>query len=164
MILSTKRNSGSSSTIAAAKRLGFVKFQNIQNMQFFFKDNQGGEETTQVDYFSVIGNPISTTNMNDFKRVAGKKGTRSASGQPRKNFEQNKTASSLAHFCWKIPRETCERYFFGNNWQTRKKAIIKKWLGFCLKQRAPFHSIVIPTSPLALGEAFNRCDYQPVLF
>ena len=74
MILSTKRNSGSSSTIAAAKRLGFVKFQNVQNMQYFFKDNQGSEETTQIDYLSLIGNPISTTNMNDFKRVAGKKG------------------------------------------------------------------------------------------
>ena len=45
--------------------LKFVKFQNVQNMQFFFKDNQG---------LSLIGNPISTTNMNDFKRVAGKKG------------------------------------------------------------------------------------------
>lgn len=54
--------------------LKFVKFQNVQNVQFFFKDNQGGGEVTQIDYLAVIGTPISTTNMNDFKRVAGKKG------------------------------------------------------------------------------------------
>jgi thioredoxin len=54
--------------------LRFVKFQNVQNLQFFFKDNQEGGEVTQIDHFSVIGTPISTTNMTDFKRVAGKKG------------------------------------------------------------------------------------------
>jgi len=54
--------------------LKFVKFQNVQNLQFFFKDNQAGEETTQIDHLSVIGTPINTTNMNDFKRVSGKKG------------------------------------------------------------------------------------------
>lgn len=54
--------------------LRFVKFQNVQNMQFFIKDNQGGGEVTQVDHFAVIGTPISTTNMGDFKRVSGKKG------------------------------------------------------------------------------------------
>ena len=35
---------------------------------------QEGGEVTQIDYFSVVGTPIGTTNMNDFKRVAGKKG------------------------------------------------------------------------------------------
>jgi len=54
--------------------LKFVKFQNVQNLQFFFKDNQAGEEITQIDHLAVIGTPISTTNMNDFKRVSGKKG------------------------------------------------------------------------------------------
>ena len=72
--------------------LKFVKFQNVMNIQFFFKasqhhltlrwdfynfcvqDNQSGGEVTQIDYLSVIGTPIDTTNMNDFKRVAGKKG------------------------------------------------------------------------------------------
>jgi len=54
--------------------LKFVKFQNVQNVQFFIKDNQGGEDVTQIDHLAVIGTPISTTNMNDFKRVAGKKG------------------------------------------------------------------------------------------
>eukprot|EP00088_Acartia_fossae_P032234 TRINITY_DN33023_c0_g1_i1.p1 TRINITY_DN33023_c0_g1~~TRINITY_DN33023_c0_g1_i1.p1 ORF type:complete len:300 (+),score=73.88 TRINITY_DN33023_c0_g1_i1:41-901(+) len=54
--------------------LKFVKFQNVQSVQFFFKDNQGGGEITQIDHLAIIGTPISTTNMNDFKRVAGKKG------------------------------------------------------------------------------------------
>jgi len=54
--------------------LKFVKFQNVQNLQFFIKDNQGGDEVTQIDYFGVVGMPIGTTNMNEFKRVAGKKG------------------------------------------------------------------------------------------
>jgi len=54
--------------------LKFVKFQNVQNVQFFIKDNQAGDEVTQIDHLAVIGTPISTTNMNDFKRVAGKKG------------------------------------------------------------------------------------------
>lgn len=54
--------------------LKYVKYQNVTNLQLFFKDNQEDEETTQLDYLSVIGSPIDTTNMSDFKRVAGKKG------------------------------------------------------------------------------------------
>lgn len=54
--------------------LKFVKFQNVSNVQFFIKDNHGGDDVTQIDHLSVIGTPISTTNMNEFKRVAGKKG------------------------------------------------------------------------------------------
>ncbi|KAJ9573452.1 hypothetical protein L9F63_009180, partial [Diploptera punctata] len=54
--------------------LRYVKFQNVQNIQVFVKDNHSGSETTQIDYFALIGSPISTTNMGDFKRVAGKKG------------------------------------------------------------------------------------------
>ncbi len=54
--------------------LRFVKFQNVTNLQLFFQLNQGDTETTQVDYLGVIGSPIDTTNMSDFKRVAGKKG------------------------------------------------------------------------------------------
>jgi hypothetical protein len=38
------------------------------------KDNQAGGEVTQIDHFAIIGSPINTTNMGDFKRVAGKKG------------------------------------------------------------------------------------------
>ncbi|KAF5274783.1 hypothetical protein FQR65_LT00366 [Abscondita terminalis] len=54
--------------------LRFVKFQNVQNIQFFIKDNQIGGEITQIDHFVIVGSPINTTNMGDFKRVAGKKG------------------------------------------------------------------------------------------
>nr|ACO15594.1 Thioredoxin-like protein 1 [Caligus clemensi] len=52
--------------------LRFVKFQSVQNIQFFIKDNQEGGDVTQVDYFSIIGTPISTSNMNDFAKVPGK--------------------------------------------------------------------------------------------
>ncbi|XP_050301226.1 thioredoxin-like protein 1 [Anthonomus grandis grandis] len=54
--------------------LRYVKFQNVQNIQLFIKDNQSGGEVTQIDHLAIIGSPISTTNMGDFKRVAGKKG------------------------------------------------------------------------------------------
>ena len=39
-----------------------------------FQDNQEGGEITQIDHLAVIGSPIDTTNMKEFKRVAGKKG------------------------------------------------------------------------------------------
>ncbi|ERL89574.1 thioredoxin-like protein 1 [Dendroctonus ponderosae] len=54
--------------------LRFVKFQNVQNIQLFIKDNQSGSDVTQIDHLAFIGSPINTTNMGDFKRVAGKKG------------------------------------------------------------------------------------------
>lgn len=40
----------------------------------FIKDNQGGGEKTQLDRLQFIGAPISTTKMDDFKRISGKKG------------------------------------------------------------------------------------------
>ncbi|XP_067213536.1 thioredoxin-like protein 1 isoform X2 [Linepithema humile] len=54
--------------------LRYVKFQNVQNLQIFVLDNQSGAETTRIDHLVVIGSPISTTNMGEFKRVSGKKG------------------------------------------------------------------------------------------
>lgn len=54
--------------------LRYVKFQNVQNIQIFIKDNQSGGEITQLDYIGFIGSPITTTKMEDFKRIAGKKG------------------------------------------------------------------------------------------
>lgn len=57
-----------------AFNLRYVKFQNVQNIQIFIKDNQSGGEVTQLDYIGFIGSPITTTKMEDFKRIAGKKG------------------------------------------------------------------------------------------
>jgi len=54
--------------------LRFVKFQNVNAITIFVKDNQGNTETTQIDYLTIYGSPINVTNMSDFKRVAGKKG------------------------------------------------------------------------------------------
>ncbi|XP_072173579.1 thioredoxin-like protein 1 isoform X2 [Diadema setosum] len=54
--------------------LRFVKFQNVSNVTVFVKNNQGDEETTRIDYLGFIGARGNTTNMGEFKRVAGKKG------------------------------------------------------------------------------------------
>ncbi|KAG5878316.1 hypothetical protein JTB14_025366 [Gonioctena quinquepunctata] len=54
--------------------LRYVKFQNVQNIQLFIKDNLGGGEVTQINHLAFVGSPINTTNMGDFKRVTGKKG------------------------------------------------------------------------------------------
>lgn len=54
--------------------LRFVKFQNVQNIQLFIRDNQNGSDKTQLDRLIFIGAPIITTKMDDFKRISGKKG------------------------------------------------------------------------------------------
>ncbi|CAB3992499.1 thioredoxin 1, partial [Paramuricea clavata] len=54
--------------------LKFVKFQYVQSVTLFIKDNQGGEETTIINSLSFIGTTVAATNMSDFKRVAGKEG------------------------------------------------------------------------------------------
>ncbi|XP_023693812.1 thioredoxin-like protein 1 isoform X2 [Paramormyrops kingsleyae] len=54
--------------------LRYVKFQNVNSVTLFIKSNQGDEETTKVNYLTFIGTPVQATNMNDFKRVVGKKG------------------------------------------------------------------------------------------
>lgn len=54
--------------------LMYVKFQNVHNLQIFIVNNQTEDEVTKIEALSIIGMPISTTNMGDFKRVAGKVG------------------------------------------------------------------------------------------
>jgi len=55
-------------------QLRYVKFQNVQNVQFFIKDNQAGADTTRISMLKLFGTPIQATNMGEFKRVTGKKG------------------------------------------------------------------------------------------
>ena len=44
--------------------------------QIFVKDNQSDADTTAIEQLKIFGVPISTVNMNDFKRVVGKAGER----------------------------------------------------------------------------------------
>ncbi|EDO26145.1 predicted protein, partial [Nematostella vectensis] len=54
--------------------LKFVKLQNVLNLTLFVKSNQGNEELSVINYLGIIGSPVDATNMQDFKRIAGKKG------------------------------------------------------------------------------------------
>lgn len=54
--------------------LKYVKLQNVMNLTVFVKNNQNDSETTQISYIQIIGSPVQTTKMSDFKRVTGKKG------------------------------------------------------------------------------------------
>lgn len=54
--------------------LRYVKFQNVSSITLFVKDNLSGAETTQIDFLGFVGSTCASTNMSDFKRVAGKKG------------------------------------------------------------------------------------------
>ena len=48
--------------------LKFVKFQDVQNMQFFVKDNQDDEEVTEIELLEIFGCPVATTNMKELKK------------------------------------------------------------------------------------------------
>ena len=49
--------------------LKYVKFQDVQNIQFFVKDNQSGDEVTQIEFLEMFGTPKQTTNMKDLKKA-----------------------------------------------------------------------------------------------
>lgn len=55
-------------------QLKYVKFQNVQNVTLFIKDNQSGDDETVIKSLQLVGTPVNATNMAEFKRVAGKKG------------------------------------------------------------------------------------------
>lgn len=50
--------------------LKYVKFQNVNSLTIFVKDNQTGTETTRINQLIFIGSPIVATNMNDLKRFS----------------------------------------------------------------------------------------------
>lgn len=54
--------------------LKYVKFQNVNSLTIFVKDNQTGKDTTRITEFLPIGSPVAATNMNEFKRLGGKQG------------------------------------------------------------------------------------------
>ncbi|XP_060082837.1 thioredoxin-like protein 1 [Ylistrum balloti] len=54
--------------------LRYVKYQNVTSITLFVKDNLDDSETTRIDYLGFVGSTGASTNMADFKRVAGKKG------------------------------------------------------------------------------------------
>lgn len=52
----------------------FVKFQNVERLALFVHANQGDEDTSALSCLKLWGASVATTNMSDFKRVAGEKG------------------------------------------------------------------------------------------
>lgn len=59
---------------AKPSQLKYVKFQNVNSLTIFVKDNQGAKDTTRITQIIPIGTPVAATNMNEFKRVGGKQG------------------------------------------------------------------------------------------
>lgn len=55
-------------------QLKYVKFQNVNSLTIFVKDNQTGKDTTRIAQILLIGSPVAATNMNEFKRLGGKQG------------------------------------------------------------------------------------------
>lgn len=55
-------------------QLKYVKFQNVNSLTIFVKDNQSGKDTTRISQILLIGSPVAATNMNEFKRLGGKQG------------------------------------------------------------------------------------------
>jgi len=54
--------------------LKYVKFQNVNSLTIFVKDNQGDEEITVIERIGILGQLKEKSDMNEFKRVSGQKG------------------------------------------------------------------------------------------
>lgn len=54
--------------------LPFIKFQFVQSLTLFIKDNQGGKDTTQISFVGLFGSTNKSSSMEDFKRISGKVG------------------------------------------------------------------------------------------
>ncbi|XP_062511996.1 thioredoxin-like protein 1 [Corticium candelabrum] len=61
-------------TRSAITGLQYVKYQNVNSITLFVRDNQAGKDTTRVTGLRFFGTPRDFTNMRDFKRVSGKPG------------------------------------------------------------------------------------------
>lgn len=55
-------------------QLKYVKFQNVNSLTIFIKDNQSGKDVTRISQLLLIGSPVAATNMSEFKRIGGKQG------------------------------------------------------------------------------------------
>lgn len=55
-------------------QLKYVKFQNVNSLTIFVKDNQTDKDTTRINQILLIGSPMTATNMSEFKRIGGKQG------------------------------------------------------------------------------------------
>lgn len=55
-------------------QLKYVKFQNVNSLTVFIRDNQSSKDTTRINQLILIGSPVAATNMNEFKRIGGKQG------------------------------------------------------------------------------------------
>lgn len=61
-------------TLGQRVELKLVKFQNVEKLTIFVASNQGDEESSALAELRLWGTSVATTNMTEFKRVAGEKG------------------------------------------------------------------------------------------
>lgn len=54
--------------------LKYVKFQTVNSLTMFVRDNQGDEEVTIIERVGIMGQLREKSDMNEFKRVSGQKG------------------------------------------------------------------------------------------
>ena len=61
--------------LGAPYNLKFVKFQSVERLSIFIASNQSDDDdATVLSQLKLVGCPLHTTNMADFKRVSGEKG------------------------------------------------------------------------------------------